>query len=79
MASTLTMVIECENCNHQNKLVGTKDATKHLPKPVHFGSLNRYALQKRIPSVHTEGGYYFRINDLQNFIAPLGRKKAEND
>ena len=79
MASNLTIVIECSNCGHSNELIGTKEACKKLPKPVHFGSLTRYALQKRIPSVPIVGGDYFREIDLLNFIAPVGGKKAKTN
>ena len=47
MDSNLEMLVECEHCGHETQLVGTKAAVKYLPEPVHFGSLNRYALQKK--------------------------------
>ena len=79
MDSNLEMLVECENCGHETQLVGTKAAVKYLPKTVHFGSLNRYALQKKIPALYTDGGYHFRKIDLINFTPPEGRKRVKTN
>ena len=79
MDSNLEMLVECEHCGHETQLVGTKAAVKYLPKTVHFGSLNRYALQKKIPALYTDGGYHFWKIALINFTPPQGRKREKTN
>ena len=79
MDSNLEMLVECEHCGNSIELLGTKEAVKYLPKSVHFGSLNRYAVQKKIPALYTDGGYHFRKIDLINFTPPQGRKRVKTN